>query len=239
METTYRKYMKAMTVSETNLKGLFRWFFSSALFALTYMVLFGANNCNFYVIVIVFGCLDAYQVYDGYVNRPNLLSVLPLSDKKRLLYSYIRSVTSLISLIVGLMVFILVSCLFDLNLQPEHIFLTLRSSFPDNVKLLSMGNLLPIIMALGVYFTAPALAFIRDKKQWYFTAGAIYALNLAWGLFFCAYGEKKFKPSIAIEERFASKPHHEIIFIIFCIFTVLEIAAGAFLAYKMINKKAK
>lgn len=237
MEITYKGYTTALTMKNTKLKGLFKYFLTTTIFVFIYISLFRGNNSDFLILALYSSSSIQYTIYDSFTNRPNITSILPLSDKKRLLYSYIYTIQGLATLIIVLTLIFGLICFWGLifELNGENISMT----FPDNGKLLSMGKLLPLIMVLGIYLTMPVLAFIRNKKLWYCIAGIIYALNIAWGLFLCSYGENKFKATIDIEEKFAHMPHHEIIFIIFCIFTVLEIAAGAFLAYKMITKRSE
>lgn len=240
METTYKGYKTAMTINGTKLKGLFKWVFAMLVFAVTYMWLFGANYCNFCVMMFYFGGCAPYQIYDGYTNRPNVLSVLPLSDKKRLLYSYRYAVTEMIAMFIAMTALFILFGIFDGGFDLDNILLEIRSYFPDNKPVLSAGNMFPLIMALGVYFTMPALAYIKDKKMWYCAAGILYVLNLIWGIvIYRALNPENPKAGIIIGVDFSSLPHYRIIFAAFCIFAVLEIAAGVVLAYKIITKKSK
>lgn len=236
METSYKGFTAALSINGTKLKGLFKWIFVPLVFIFTYICMFG-NCLNFYVFMLYFGVCTNYQFYDGYTNRPNLMSVLPLSDRKRLIYSYIHAASELIIMIIVFTAVMAVIGLISSGLSADNILGEIRSNFPDNIPVLTTGNMFPIIMALGVYFTMPAMAFIRSKKMWYTAAGTLYVINLIWSIAIQRGINSKSSAKVVNVIRFSSLPHYKIIFTAFCIFTVLEIAAGIIMANKLIKKQ--
>lgn len=238
METSYKGFTAALSINGTKLKGLFKWIFVPLVFIFTYICMFG-NCLNFYVFMIYFGLCINYQIYDGYTNRPNAASVLPLSDKKRLIYSYIYAASEFIIMTIFFTAVMAVIGLISSGFSADNILSEIRSNFPDNIPVLSMGNMFPIIMALGVYFTMPALAFIRNKKMWYAAAEVLYVINLIWNIAIKHGINSKTSAKVVNGIRFSSLPHYKIIFTALCIFTVLEIAAGIIMANKLIKNRTK
>jgi hypothetical protein len=226
METTFKSYKNALGVNSNMLKGTLKWFiFYCVSYFLSLHFFNMSNNVNSLICSIFYtaGFSTASQIYNSNVNSPLVTTTLALTNKRRVAYVYLETLSTM----VYCSLFIVVASVF--------ICLVNRSNIPT----VTFGDFVPVVFSIAVPFAFLPLTFVASKKRWIGFAAVITAIYGAVSIALCNIADKspKFLLETDIDENFSSIPHYKLLFVAICVFWAAIVVASYFVTIRFANKK--
>jgi len=230
METTFKGFRTAYRLNNMTSKGAGKWILLFAALEMLYWINYGGYG-NGYVVLIHTSVIFLYILYNGNVNGPLMTTTLPISNKKKVLYSYIYLLMSMVAAVAFYTVIMLICSILN---GTDRMFDLITDNFPDTG--VTLGSVFPMVQAFFIIVCSMPLIFKKSKLEWYLTAGTIVILNLLFNIVVCTVANSgRLSISTSIVTSYVNIPHYRLAFTIYCVFSV----CAAVLSYYLTLKNAK
>ncbi len=209
MEITFKGFSRSIALSKNSGQGIFRWFLLGIGLCALYLIINSDIECVYAMLVYIFPPpLILYFLYNANTSEQSVSGVLPLSNKKRVMYS---NVWVTIVLLIHLAVYLVILFLLNkLDMQQDDVMVFLES--------------------LIMFYLMIPLTCVRNLRKWLVGAGMLVVVSACMNfvIHFANMTQGKFSLENYSSEIVAAG----------CILLPVSMVLTAYLSLRLTNKKA-
>jgi hypothetical protein len=223
METTFRGYKNALEANDNMFKGVLKWFIFYFVFYASTLQFFNITNSVTSFICTLFytaGFSTAWMIYNSNVNHPLVTTTLALTDKRRVVYVYLETLSNM------------AYCSIFIVTASVIISLMNRSHIPT----VTPGDFVPVVFSIAVPFTFLPLTFVASKKRWIGFAAVITAIFVAISIALVNLADNSHIRT-DLCNNFSSIPHYKLLLAAICVFCAAIVVVSYFVTIRFANKK--